>query len=409
MPGTTSVTFLPSGLCVICEEISGAESSAYELCIPGGVVCEPDNLSGVSLLLAELVTRGAGEYDSRSLSDAFDRYGIRHSESAGHDRFLLRGLCLKGDEERALELLSLMVLHPGLHEDHIESIRNLLLFDIASLQDAPAERAALRLNERFFPGPHGRSPYGTSEGIRRVTAGDVRSEYRRRWLPHGSVLSLSGSRDSRRMLDLVEELFSGWQGDASVVPVAAPAPGGFYEHIEEQSSQLYVSAAFPSVPCTHAHYYAVRVFNEILSGGMYGRLFLELRERRGLCYAIQARYSASKENGTFYAHASTSPENASALVEVLVDELTHAGERISEEDLDRAKINLQTSLILGEEGVASSCAGNASDWWLFRRIRPVKEIQDAIEKVSRDDIIEYIGNCPPSPLSLVSLGAGRVE
>lgn len=400
---------LPSGLSVICEEMSAAESVAYELILPGGIICDPGHLMGLSLILAEMLSRGAGPFDSRTLSNEFDRLGIRHSESTGQDRYALRGLCLKGDERRALELLAELTLRPHLPEIHLESIKDLLLLDIAALQDAPAERVSLALHQKYFRDPYGRSPYGDVEGIKAAGIKDLFTLHRQLFRPSGSILSVSGAVRPEEILELAGQLFAGWEGKAAEIVSPESSDCDFYEHVQDdKSAQQYLAAAFPSVPFGHHQYYVVRVLSEILSGGMFGRLFLELREKRGLCYNVFARYSAGKDNGTFSAHASTTPENCEELVAVLIDELQHAAEDLSDDELARAKVNLETSLILGEEGVSSSCSGNASDWWFMKRIRPIDEIQEGINRVTRESIDDYLDSHPPQPFCLATLGRKRL-
>ncbi len=403
------VRTLPNGLCVICEVMPAAESVAYELVLPGGIVCDPGHLGGLSLILSEMLSRGAGPYDSRALSDEFDKLGMRHSENAGQDRYVLRGMCLKGDERRGLELLAELALRPHLPESHLESIKDLLLLDIDALKDAPADRVSLALHQKYFRDPYGRSPYGDVEGIKDAGIKDLAGLHQRLFRPSGSILSVSGAFDQEEIADFAGQLFAGWEGEAAELVPAESSGCDFYEHVQDdKSAQQYLAAAFPSVPFGHPQYYVVRVLSEILSGGMFGRLFLELREKRGLCYSVFARYSAGKDSGTLSAHASTTPENCGELVAVLIDELQHAAEGLRDDELARAKVNVETSLILSEEGVSSACSGNAGDWWFIRRIRPLEEIQKGINRVCREAIIEYLETHPPQPFGLVTLGRKRL-
>lgn len=408
MAEEASIIQLSNGLTLISEEVPEADSVAYELSIPGGMLCDSKGEEGTSLLLAEILSRGAGPYDSKKLSDEFDKFGIRHVENALHDRFSFKGLCLAGDEIRGLELLSMMMLEAWLPGEYLESIKQLLLFDLDALADAPSERTLIALAERYFPDPHGRSPYGSRDGIKSASRERLEERFKEQFKPQGSVLSICGGHNRDKILDFVEKVFANWVGKSKEVPRCLKVNSGFYEHKGEKTSQLYLALAFPAVPCTHPLYYVVRVLNEILSGGMYGRLFLEIRERRGLCYSVHSRYSGTEDLGTFFVHASTTPEKADVLLRVLSEELQKSASDIDDEELARAKINLQTSLILGEEGVSSRCAGNLYDWWFFKRIRSIKEIREKIQAVRKQDIAEYLQEYPFLPLSLVTLGRRRI-
>src|SRR4051794_30068586 len=104
-----SINKLSNGLTLIIEEMPQFESVGYDLAIPGGIVCDDENGIGGSLILGELTTKGAGDLDSQQLSNAFDEFGIRHGEGAGHDRFSYRGQSTKEYLKRSLELVGLML------------------------------------------------------------------------------------------------------------------------------------------------------------------------------------------------------------------------------------------------------------------------------------------------------------
>jgi len=255
------ISKIGNGLTVILENVPNVQSVAYELSIPGGLLCDNDGQEGSSLILAELLERGAGSYDSKRLSEEFEKLGIQHSESAGHDRSCLRGQCLAGDELRALELLSLMIFEPRLPLEHIESIKQLLMFDLDALEDAPGERAAILLSKKYFPGRHGRSPYGKREDIASLKREHLVDLYDEEFKPDGSVLSVCGKIEKDETLSQVEKLFGGWKGVSVQIPKCNSVEAGFYAHVDENLSQLYLALGFPSVPCTHTAYYVARVFN----------------------------------------------------------------------------------------------------------------------------------------------------
>ncbi|NMC62918.1 MAG: insulinase family protein [SAR324 cluster bacterium] len=408
MEGAALISRMNNGLTVILENLPHVESIAYELSIPGGLLCDREGQEGSSLVLAELLERGAGAYDSKRLSEEFEKCGIQHSESAGHDRFCLRGQCLAGDEVRALELLSLMVFEPKLPLEHIESIKKLLMFDLDALEDAPGERTAILLSKNYFPGRHGRSPYGKRNDIASLKREQLLTLYEEEFKPDGSVFSICGKLKGDEILSEIEKLFGGWKGSAVHIPKCESVQTGFYEHIDENLSQLYLTLAFPSVPCTNPVYYVARVFNEILSGGMFGRLFIELRERQGLCYGIQSRYIAGDDTGNIFVSSSTTPERSAMLLSALKQVLGSAIYDLSEEEIERAKVNLITSVIFEEEVTHSRCSMNSNDWWVFKRVRPISELRNKIRSVEKEDIIRYVEAFPFEPFSMASIGAKRI-
>lgn len=403
-----SIHTLSSGLILIVEEIPHVESVAYDLHIPGGIVCDEAGFEGGSLILADLTSRGAGELDSRSLSNSFDDLGISHSESAGHDRFFYRGALLAEHLPHALRNVALMVREAQLPEDEIDSIRSLLLQDIAGLNDNPARRAGIELSARYYPPPFNRSPLGTSDGLAGCTRGELESQWRRRFRPRGSVLSIAGKVSAPEVVDLVENIFSGWSGEAISVPTFGELPPHATYHVDVDSAQLQIVMAYPSCPFGHEHFYAAKVATGVLSGGMFGRLFIEVREKRGLVYSVFARHSGQKEYGTMTAYAGTTPERAQETLDVMVRELRNFRGTVTSDELARSKANLKAALIIGEESTGARASSNASDWWLDKRVRSQREIQAAIDGVTAQSVDRYLEEFPAAQISLLTLGSKRL-
>jgi predicted Zn-dependent peptidase len=400
-----TVAELENGLTVIIEELSSVQSASYELLIPGGIILDREHGVGESLLLAEISTRGAGELSSRQLSDAFDDIGVRHSEGAGADRFAYRGSLLHAHLGRALELVSLMVCEPALPAEELPNIQSLLLQDILSLPDSPARRVMVELSQRYYPKPFERPSHGTEQGIRDATAASLRQLWKQSYAPRGSVLSIAGNVKTAQVLELCTQHFGRWSGQARILPTFANKPAGGYTHIDFDSAQLQIAFACPSAKFGDRDYYAAKLAAQVLSGGMFGRLFLEVREKRGLVYSVNARHMASQQFGMMLAYAGTTPERAQETLEVMLAEFERAAGTVTAEELSRAKANLKAALILSEESVASRASSHASDWWLQRRLRSTKEIHDAVDAVSLDALHAFFDAHPILDPTLVTLGS----
>lgn len=381
------------------------ESAAYDLSIPGGIVCDDVKKIGSSLLLSELTTKGAGPYDSKALSDAFDEFGIRRGESAGSDRFTYRGSSAAVYFERALELMSYMVLAPRLPEEEISSIRNLFLQEIHSLNDNPAKRAMILLSEKYFPDPYSRPGIGNLAGIEATTAEDLREKWKTQFAPQGAVLSIAGKINASQIITHLEKHFNKWQGEGVKLPKYGEFPPTDVFHVESDSAQLQIVLAFPSAKFDDPFYYTAKVANQLLSGGMFGRLFIEVREKRGLCYSVYSRHSATCDYGVVQAYAGTTPERAHETLEVMLAEISRLQGTVTEDELARAKANLKASLIIGEESPGARAVSNASDWWVAKRVRRSEEIINEINKVQIKDIDQLIDKFPARNHTLLTLGS----
>jgi predicted Zn-dependent peptidase len=137
---------------------------------------------------------------------------------------------------------------------------------------------------------------------------------------------------------------------------------------------------------------------------MFGRLFVELREKRGLCYSVYARHGATNLYGTMTAYVGTTPERAQESMDVLLSEFSRLKGSITQEELDRSRTNIKASIIMGEESPGARAASNATDWWLLKRVRSLKEIHEAIDRVRLDTLNQYLERYPFTPCSILTLG-----
>lgn len=400
---------LSNGLCIIVEEMDHVESASYDLLIPGGLVFDEDEHIGASIVLAELIAKGAGELDSRELSDAFDSAGIRHGEGVGMDRYTLSGSLVASSIDRALELVVAMVRRPRLPEDDIEPIQSILLQDLEALKDNPARRSMVELSKRFYPSPFNRSSLGDARGIQSVDCALMHRIHARYFRPEGAILSIAGKVDARRIFATVDELFGDWEGSGASMPQFGARPQHEYFHIQEQSAQSQIVLAAPSVKFSDDLYYEGKLVASVLGSSMFGRLFVEVREKRGLCYSVYARHSSTNLYGTMSAYVGTTPERAQESMDVLLGELQRLPGTITQEELDRSRTNLKASLIMGEESPGSRAGSNANDWWLLKRVRGLAEIQAAIDAVSLDSIEEFLQRYPFKPCSVLTLGSAALD
>src|SRR6202161_1718700 len=157
-----------------------------------------------------------------------------------------------------------------------------------------------------------------------------------------------------------------------------PPPGNVH-HEQQQSEQTHIGIAWPSVTETDPDYYIVRMAMEVLSGGMSGRLFTEVREKRGLVYNVWAGYTSLKGRGSIFGYAGTSNDRAQATLDCFVSELHRLTLGVTEAELQRAKTGLKASTIMSGESTSSRAGAIAHDFFMRGRIRTLEEIKKSID------------------------------
>ncbi len=395
---------LSNGLMVLVEEIPHLQSAAYTMLVPGGIIADRSSNVGSSLVLAELTSRGAGQFNSRQLSDAFESLGVRHASSAGQSHYVYQGTLMADRVPEALKLLAAMILQPHLAAEEIDNIKSMLFQDMDALHDNPARRVMVELDKNYYPEPYCRPFVGTKEGIDSVDRELLLEEWQRIFQPDGTILSIAGNVQAVDVIEAVKQCFGGWHGVALKPEPLGPSPVQSYHHIQFDSAQLQIALACPSAKFGDPDYYVAKVTNGLLSGGMFGRLFIEVREKRGLCYAVYSRQVANAIYGSSVFYAGTTPERSQETLDLLLEVISSVKGTVTDEEVDRAKTNLKSALIIGEESTAARANSNVSDWWNLKRVRSLQEVLDGVSGVTLGEIDKHVELYAPRTYTLVTLG-----
>lgn len=399
---------LANGMTLLCERMDYVRSAAVNFLVPAGCVYDSPVHAGIGTLLSELITRGAGDRDSRELSLALDNLGLDRSESVGSMHMRFAGATLARNLTQVLELYADIVLRPHLPSDELEPVQMLALQDLQALEDEPRQKVLLELRRLHYPAPLSNDRHGTAAGIRSVTPDDLRQHYQRYFVPNATILSVAGNIEWEPLKAQVERLFGDWKPGIAPSIAVGQAPGG-HQHLQKDTTQTQIGIAYPSVPIGHPEYYAALGAVNVLSGGMSSRLFTHVREERGLCYAVWASYGTFKDRGSVLAYAGTTTERAQETLDVTLRELKRLADGIEADEVERVKAGLKASQIMAEESTTSRAGTLASDWYFLGRVRSFDEIQAAIDGLTPDKIVEHLQRHPAQKFTIVTLGQKALE
>lgn len=398
---------LACGLTLLCEVIPGVRSSAFTWLVPGGYAEDPDARQGRAAIWQELLLRGAGDHDSRAHADALDRLGASRSVVAG-TYFMTLGATMLGENlSAALPLFVDMVRRPRMEADAVEPSRDLALQALASLKDDPQERAVLAARARHFPMPINRSGLGTEEGLSTITHEELVSGWDEVARPGRSIFAVAGAIDPDRVAADLDELLRDWDGSTPEPPLQGAPPRG-YAHAVDATNQVQIVLLHDAPPETdERRSWLERVAVSVLSGGMSGRLFTEVREKRGLCYSVSAGYRGDRTFGGVTAYVGTTPERAQDSLNVLVEQLLHlhtdAG-AITRDEFDRAVIGMKSRLVFSGESTGARSAALASDYFRLGRGRSLREMAEQIDRITLDDVNAYVASRALGRVTIQTLG-----
>ena len=394
---------LNNGLTLLGERMAGMQSAAMTLLVPAGSASDPVDATGSATVLSDLVLRGAGARDSRQLTEYLDSLGLRRSSSVGvhHTRFGCAAVASK--VMQGLETYADIIRRPRLPGDGFEAARDLALQALAGIDDEPRQKLMVKLREWHLPFPFGRNTMGTEEDLQKLSLEVSKRDHSRRYHARGAILALAGNIDFEEFRRAAAQHFGDWNGQEPAALETKPPPGRLH-HEEQQSEQTHIGIAWPSVPETDPDYYTVRMAVEVLSGGMSGRLFTEVREKRALCYSVWAGYSSLKGQGSILGYAGSSNDRAQATLDCFIGELHRLSKGVERDELDRAKIGLKASTIMQGESTSARAGAIAHDYFMRGRIRDLEEIKAAIDSVSVDQVNAYLKSHEAGPFTIVTVG-----
>jgi predicted Zn-dependent peptidase len=399
---------LTNGVSVICEPMAGLESFALSVVAGRGARLEPPERSGWSHLLEHMVFKGAGGRTAREIVEAIEMTGGQINAATGHERTSFQIRALRGGLELGLRTCADLILRPALDPGELEREKQVVGQEIAESEDTPDDHIFELAQTAAFEGqPLGRPILGELATVETAAPASLEAWREGLYAPDRLVVSASGAVGEDELLALAEEAFGGARGPTLPEPEPARFVGGLRPE-RRRLEQAHLVFLLPGPGARHPHYYAARVFAEILGGGMSSRLFQEAREKRGLAYSIDAWAESYGDIGMLGVYAGAAAESAAPLAVVVTDEIKALIDRVSDEELQRAKAQLKARLLMARESPHVRAEQAAGQMLLFGRLFSAQEIADGVEAVSAADV-RAVGQAPLAAGACVAAALGSAR
>ncbi len=398
----------PNGLTVVIEPMSDVQSAAFCFLIPGGSAFDPANHGGTAAVLTDWITRGAADLDSRDLSNALENLGVQRNESTGLNHLAFTAATLGANVPTALSLYADIIRRPQLPDEEFEGAIAGIEQSLRAIEDEPQRKLMIELRRRCYDAPWGLPTEGTLEEIARITAKSVRAHYDRCLRPNGAILGIAGCIEIKEMLDLIGEEFGDWTTKSDSTMVTGPR-GERLGHIDHDSTQTHIGIAYDAIEYAHPDYYKAWAAVGVLSGGMSARLFTEVRERRGLCYSVNASLNSLKHEGRVLCYAGTTVERAQETLDVTLRELQRLGDGIESHELERCKARAKSSLIMQQESTTSRATSIARDWHFLKRVQTLDDIRRDIDELTVPGVLDYLHQHPARDFTVLTIGPNALN
>jgi predicted Zn-dependent peptidase len=399
---------LPNGFVAILEEMPDVQSAAFSLLIPAGCIYEIEGVNGTASALGDLVTRGAGSRDSRTLATDLDNLGVQRSEQVGWNFLSLSGALLAENLLAALEIYADIAQRPHLPEDEFEPVMAGLEQGLLALEDEPQRKLSTELRRRTYHSPWNRPTEGDLADLPNISMDVIREHAARGFRPNGAILGIAGRFDPDELRRHIEELFGDWP--SVTIPDLIPGPRGRQiDHVMHPSTQMQIGLTYPAPPYGDPDYYAAWAAASVLGGGPSARLFTEVREKRGLCYSVQASLNSLKTEGRTMIYAGTTTERAQETLDVILKELWRLNDGMGEDELQRCLARAKSSLIMQQESTSARAASLARDWFHLGRVTTLEEVRHELESLTVHGVLAVAMKYAPADLTVLTLGAQPLE
>jgi predicted Zn-dependent peptidase len=379
---------LDNGLRILTEQMNQVRSVSIGVWLTRGSRHETAERSGIAHFVEHMLFKGTDTRSAEDIAQAIDSIGGQLDAFTAKEYASYYIKVLDEHLPLALDILSDIVLNPAFNPEDIEREKKVVVEEIKMVEDTPDDLVHEIFTQGFWEDhPLGRPILGTRETVESFTSESLRAYFRNAYTPQNLIVSAVGNLQHAHVRKLVEERFGHLQSSIAVADEQPPVVIPKVLIRNKELEQSHVCHGTSSYQQDHDDRYASYVLNTLLGGSMSSRLFQNVREKRGLAYAVFSGLSAYRDAGSFTIYAGCANEAVSEVVDLVVDELrTIKQTPVPAAELRRAKDHLKGSLMLSLENTASRMSHVARQEIYFERQVSLVETLDGVERVTPEDI-----------------------
>jgi predicted Zn-dependent peptidase len=398
-------TTLKNGLTVISHAMPEVETVSLGIWVGAGSRSEGRAEHGVAHFLEHMAFKGTARRSARDIAEEIEAVGGELNAATSVDSTAYYARVMRNDMPLALDILSDILLEPRFDRVELARERDVILQEIAASMDSPEDIVFDLVSEAAFPDqPVGRPILGTVESVSGFGQTHLGTYLATHYHAPNMVLAAAGAVDHAALVAEAERRLAGLPEKTPPRLQSAVYTGGS-KRSSKPFEQTHLVLAFEAPPYRHPDYFAAQILAGALGGGMSSRLFQEVRERRGLCYAIYAFSMGLTDSGMFVVHAAGAPDRADELFSVIRDELERAADQgFDDAEVARVKAQLKMGLLAGLESSSARAEQLARQILIHGRVLPTEELIEEVETVATADLQAMLERLLVSPLSLATVG-----
>jgi predicted Zn-dependent peptidase len=395
---------LPNGLDIVAEENPDSHSFAAGLFVKTGARDEDMTVNGVSHFLEHMMFKGSSKYTWEDVNRIFDELGARYNAFTSQEMTAYYANVLPEFTERAVEHLS-HLLRPAIRVEDFTTEKKVILEEIAMYLDEPGHRLYEKLMEVHFGNhPLSMSVLGTAASIQKLERDQMTEYFKRRYGPGNMVLSATGRLDFGDVVRLAEKYMGEWEHvDA---PRVQPQPMYKPQRVTMSDAKLnrqYTMGMTPGPSAQDERRFAARVLADVIGDSDGSRLYWALVDN---AIAEEADFGFYPHDGcgSFYVSLTTDPERTEQALKIATDELEKVKTDVNEDEVERAKNKIASSLVLSGEVPVGRMRSIGGQWIYNREYRSLEKDMATLMSVDVDSLRSLMSEFPFDPMTIVTLG-----
>ncbi len=398
------VTTLPSGLRVASQVVPGVRTAAVGVWVRAGARHEPAERNGISHLLEHMAFKGTTTRTARMLAEEVESAGAYMNAYTGREETAYHLRILPATLPLAVDVLSDILLNPVFAEEELDRERSVILQEIGESHDNPTDVVFDLFQGTAFPDqPLGRPILGTPQIVSEIGRDTLAAYMKQHYCGSTMVFSAAGDVDHDQLVELAGQAFERVTA-AAATPVSPAAYRGGKSLGKRDLEQTHLALGFRGVAVKDPDFYAMTMLSAVFGGGLSSRLFQEVREKRGLVYDIHSFSSSFHDSGIFGIYAGTAERNAGEVIRRIAEELQAMTRKVRPEELDRARAQARSAMLMGLESCAGQAEALAHQLRVYGHPVSVDEHLQRLAAVECADLSRVAERVLGSPLTLAAVG-----
>jgi predicted Zn-dependent peptidase len=405
-------TVLKNGVRILSEKLEHYRSVSLGIWVNVGSREETLQENGISHFIEHMIFKGTRSRNSLDIAKQLDAIGGLSNAFTSKENTCFHSRVLDRHFSNLSDILSDIFLNSIFDAGEMERERQVILQEINMVEDTPDEHVHVLFNHLFWlDHPLGMSILGTGESVSGINQETIHSYIKRYYTPDRIILSAAGHVDHDALLGYFQPLFEPLEPTVENHPRSIPdTHGGILCH-HKDTEQVHICLGGKAPHLSSDLRFAAAILNTILGGSMSSRLFQEIREKRGLAYAVYSFLSAYIDTGMFGVYVGTDPKQVNRVLQVINKEIKaiQKGD-LSETDLAEAREQIIGGILLGAESTDTRMMRLAKNEYVFGRYIDFDEMVAKLEKVTVDEVLAVAEETfREKEVSLVILGPVKEE